>query len=536
MKKLSLTLCLILCLALLYGCAGQPAATAAATTAPAAQKTASAAPQATAAPQQSAQPSPTQEAPFVITAVGRAKPNYGGVENNKLLETIEAAANVKFEWEVPPTSNFIERLNIIMASGEYPDIIVCGIGNIREYAESGLLVALDEYMPDCPNITAMVPDYMFNLTRSYTDNLLYGIPVANPTFIQGAYWRMDWLKKAGITKVPETLDEFKQAWTYFATGDPDGNGQNDTYGFTTNESLSCTASLFPALGATRPMSWKADENGKVYFGLNDAEYIDALLFLKDMYAQGLLDPEYLLVSTEENHEQRFTQGYVGCEFQGPTVATWTRIKQAAEDAIAGCEVAYGYAPKGADGRFGAHADTTGSMGAWAITIGAEDPSRIMQFFDLMHTQEWYFTQANGVEGAHYESYDPATDVITRTEAQTAQWALDYNPQLWFSRDKSDLGFYSRTVTYKAEEFKTAFAYNNDETYYDLDISFGYIAPAMNQLEENMPDWQTTVTELQNKIVMNTGDTQTLVDFIGRLNAAGLTQATEQMQAYYDSNK
>lgn len=38
-------------------------------------------------------------------------------------------------------------------------------------------------------------------------------------------WRKDWLDKVGITKAPETLEEFEKAVYAFAEKDPDGNGK-----------------------------------------------------------------------------------------------------------------------------------------------------------------------------------------------------------------------------------------------------------------------------------------------------------------------
>ena len=37
-------------------------------------------------------------------------------------------------------------------------------------------------------------------------------------------WRDDWLKKVGIDKIPETLDEAETAFYKFRNDDPDGNG------------------------------------------------------------------------------------------------------------------------------------------------------------------------------------------------------------------------------------------------------------------------------------------------------------------------
>ena len=44
-------------------------------------------------------------------------------------------------------------------------------------------------------------------------------------------FRQDWLDKLGL-KYPETLDDMKNVLIAFTNNDPDGNGKNDTYGYT----------------------------------------------------------------------------------------------------------------------------------------------------------------------------------------------------------------------------------------------------------------------------------------------------------------
>ena len=58
----------------------------------------------------------------------------------------------------------------------------------------------------------------------------YGIPriFAALRWSVPGVWRQDWLRKVGIEKTPETLEEMHEAFRRFTFDDPDGNGKQDT--------------------------------------------------------------------------------------------------------------------------------------------------------------------------------------------------------------------------------------------------------------------------------------------------------------------
>lgn len=67
------------------------------------------------------------------------------------------------------------------------------------------------------------------------DDKIYGIPRTTVNLADGYAVRKDWLDKLGIS-LPEsgyvTTDQLYQILHAFTYDDPDGNGLNDTYGFT----------------------------------------------------------------------------------------------------------------------------------------------------------------------------------------------------------------------------------------------------------------------------------------------------------------
>ena len=114
--------------------------------------------------------------------------------------------------------------------------------------------------------------------------------------------RTDLLEKIGISKTPETLDEFADMLREIKNADVDGNGMQ-------NVPLTLTATaeipgLYGAFGITH--TWN-EVNGKLVNRFVDPRYKDYLLYVKSLYDEGLLDKEF---PTNKNNtvQEKFTSG------------------------------------------------------------------------------------------------------------------------------------------------------------------------------------------------------------------------------------
>ena len=153
---------------------------------------------------------------------------------------------------------------------------VYGTQMIADMIESGQVKAIDEdienYMPDrLKEIYDQYPETFYPVTK---DGKTYGIACA-PCLTEGQVMviRQDWLDNLGLS-APTNMDEFEEVIQAFTEDDPDGNGQDDTYGFTyAGDSIYNTGwvadpvPLFSAYaGKYLPGTWQEDENGQLVYG------------------------------------------------------------------------------------------------------------------------------------------------------------------------------------------------------------------------------------------------------------------------------
>lgn len=117
--------------------------------------------------------------------------------------------------------------------------------------------------------------------------------------------RQDWLDKLNL-KAPTNLEEFKEVAIAFATQDPDGNGQADTWALILSEGYANIAPLCAAFGITLPEgsanqqdSWYIDEAGQVaYKAQTSPEFKELIKYLNELYEAGAIYPDMSLTNTE----------------------------------------------------------------------------------------------------------------------------------------------------------------------------------------------------------------------------------------------
>lgn len=220
-------------------------------------------------------------------------------EDAPIIKKAEEMYNVDFEYIHIERSKYNEMLGLKISTGEVPDLFMLD-GNMLQYAklqEQGVLksIPIDMLKKYAPTVYEVQEKYLNNLM---IDGELYGLTgeKVDNDYPLNAIWRKDWLENVGIDKVPETLEEAEKAFYAFAKEDPDGNGKNDTYGL----GKSGLDMIFGAYGGIPwgpwPQYWLWQEDGQG--GLQNAAVMpgmkDALALLQKWYADGVIDPEYVL--------------------------------------------------------------------------------------------------------------------------------------------------------------------------------------------------------------------------------------------------
>lgn len=221
-------------------------------------------------------------------------------ENSPVTAALEKRFNVKLNY-IYIEKNKDELLNVRIASGDIPDVMTLTPDErYRTFIDQGILAEIPEDLlkKQAPNLYSLVNK---NAAESGFSNVwefvkekgkIYGIPSLS---IDGMYsyptlWRDDWAKNVGVNKVPETLQEAEDLFYKYVKNDPDKNGKNDTYAFSTT--------MIPVIFG----AYLTDPSDKVYWNIVDGKAVASVArpeakevykLLAKWYKDGLIDPEFI---------------------------------------------------------------------------------------------------------------------------------------------------------------------------------------------------------------------------------------------------
>ncbi len=213
--------------------------------------------------------------------------------------------------------NWKEQLSLLMADDdEAVDIVaLMDVGTFRNYAAAGAFYDLTDLLADYPNIIEYlsgVDGYSAEDMLSWTtvNGRIFGLP--SITVVRSYYTesiRSDWLERLGLS-VPQTLEDWRNVMRAFTYNDPDGNGLDDTYGFSGSRQYNSLTPFFGAFGARPDQCYFLDDDGRVVTNVISEAYRSALRYLRDIYAEGLIDPE-MLIANDYQINRKWVDGRFG---------------------------------------------------------------------------------------------------------------------------------------------------------------------------------------------------------------------------------
>lgn len=344
-------------------------------------------------------------------------------------------------WNIEPQS-YDEVIGLKVAGGEIPDVLrITQLSNYQKYAKDGVIMQFseDDLKKNAAQLYDTYIEYEPNAFKyRYVNGQLYGIPSLNQYYRRPLVYRGDWMEKLGVTKTPETLDEFEDLMYRFALEDPDGNGEKDTYGL----SNSGLKAVFGAYGLSDTFWTKAEDGSLVYSDIQP-EMKEALAKLRQWYADKVLDPEFIMEetpNTSSNISKPFVTGQIGFTANGeywhykPQFAEAVESNdvegdnrrelrklnpEAADKIVMGMPLTGPYGKSGIDQKNAV--DITGDTYGFGIQL-KDDPEKFAKILEIINeigfsTYDNYLTAAYGIKGEHWDYNDKNQIVFTNPELE-----------------------------------------------------------------------------------------------------------------------
>jgi putative aldouronate transport system substrate-binding protein len=233
-------------------------------------------------------------------------PQVENFATNEFTKYLEEQTNVHIEWEVVPRDNAQEKLNLVLAGGDYPDIFMnMGISPAQQtiYGEQGVFVPLnnyiDKYGVEAKRIFERSPVVKESITAP--DGNIYSLPQINDCYHCSMSQKM-WIYKPWLDALnlpmPTTTEEFYQVLKAFKEKDPNKNSKADEiplassisgwhYGL--EEFIMNSFTTYNAFDNNS--KGLIVQDGKIDTVYNKPEWKAGLEYLHKLYSEGLIAPE-----------------------------------------------------------------------------------------------------------------------------------------------------------------------------------------------------------------------------------------------------
>ncbi|OAS17899.1 extracellular solute-binding protein [Paenibacillus oryzisoli] len=347
---------------------------------------------------------------FLTPGDGAAKAINAG---DRIISEINKKLGIDLEVKLVPENGF-EKINVAMATGDLPDIVTINYPSpsLNQWITEGLLLPLNDYLSVMPTVKEKLEK---QLSWTAVNGKYYGYPFIEERSNTTVAYRADWLETLGL-KEPQTLDDFYTVLKEIATKDPDKNGKADTYGLTGSKSTGFNGSFnFVMFGYGLPYGdWVLDSAGKVVPIFEHPAFKQSVQYLRKLWDEKLIDPEFLLNDTQQR-EQKFFQSKVG--FMGtPLFRHVNRLETSLQKVNPQGKLGFMAPPAGPEGKRGMASAPKGGLFT-AITKNAKDPQKAAKLIEFMLSKEGRSLLELGIEGVHYTK---AGDKITYNEEERAK--------------------------------------------------------------------------------------------------------------------
>lgn len=413
------------------------------------------------------------------------------VDENMMKEwvkVVEENTNTQIEMIAPANNDYEQKLNVLLAAGDYPDIIrpFRGWDTVPQFAQRGYLQPLTEYVMNDPRFEATRDQ---NIEMFSANDEVYGITGVGNGVTKVIWFREDMVEKYGLNvKDAMSTDEFVTELQKI--------DKSETVPFTFPKHIINFQLFYNAFGAYGGIH--PDENGVYVDGIQSDEMKATLLWLKDLYDQGLMDSEFI---TNENAVMREKIFSGKAASSVDYISRYSNYSAGAQSAGTPTDFVPVYTLVGPEG----HTGNLNETGSEPLVLSVNN-DKVEASLDIIHwlnfTPEGNQLATLGVEGIHYDILDG--ELTPKEDAVAAGYAVNPSELAMDLVDVNNLGFTfpgisAENLRKQFEFMKVAFSpeYMGKQVFIPVGMSQTY--------DENSASYTANLYEMATKIVLGSQD-------------------------------
>lgn len=377
---------------------------------------------------------PIVEEPVTLTVF---MPSIGFIEDlrtNAYVIWLEEQTGVTIEWVESSKVDAVNKLSVMLNTGNYPDIIFGAGGaglstqNIYRYGQQGIFLPLNDLIDDygyyINDLFENEPSFRDVITSP--DGNIYALPAVftddyHMTMRQKYWINTQWLDNLGLD-MPTTTDEFYEVLKAFQSQDANGNGDPNDEIPMTGSKRHYEKTMLYLMNAFIPAGGQDDSgdaglsgyefiiDGKLTFTANKDEFREGLRYGRKLFAEGLMDVAGL--TQDKSQIKPLVDGIVtrigGSASHHP--ANFSTLNDTPGSNFLQYEALPPLrGPKG-EANTPWFIDAVIKPGEYVITDNCKYPELAMRWADHFYRLD-SMMHDKGVEGIHWEYVDPSDGLI-----------------------------------------------------------------------------------------------------------------------------
>ncbi|GAA3409590.1 extracellular solute-binding protein [Paenibacillus hodogayensis] len=450
---------------------------------------------------------------------------------------------VPLKFTTAPVNQAKETLNVMLASGNLPDMIeynfVTFPGGPEKAIKDQYILKLNDLIDKhAPNLKKYLKEHPEVDKAIKTDNGSYYVfPFIRGDdslmVFQGPIVRKDWLDELGLP-VPTTIDE----WTAMLKAFKDKKGAAAPFSVNSKPRVfnDFNAGAFSgAFGVTRNFYV---ESGQIKFGPAEKGFKDFLALFRSWYAEGLLDKNIANVDTKAL-DSNIASGATGATVgnAGGGIGKWQPLVTAKDPKAKLVAAPYPVLKKGDTPKFGQRDQPFTQGGMVAITAKSKNPELAAKMLDYGYSEAGHMFFNFGTEGVSYKlenGYPKYTDLIMNNpdklapaQAMSMYFRSNYNGP--FVQDKRYIEQY---LALPEQRDAVGIWQKTEAAKYQLPL----LTPTQEESSEYakiMTDIDTLVDEMTLKLIIGTEPLDSFEKYVDKMKSLKLDRAIEIQKAALD---
>lgn len=315
---------------------------------------------------------------------------------NPAIAKAEELTGVHADITIVTMDSYSEKFNLMIATGEYPDMISTGdyVGGYAQAVNDEVIIDITDLVEEYAlNYMALISQTEVTKKSAYSDDSrIYGFAnITKEAALPGSgpIIRQDWLDDLGMES-PETYDEYEEMFARFK------NEKGATEPFVMN-STGVDSVMIAGLDTTAGF-YVVD--GTITAGYTAEEMKEYVTMIHEWYEQGYIGQSFTSNPTGQPDEATILSDSAGCWTSGYQL---TDYEEKAEDP--------NYALRGALFPVRNNGDTVHTSYLeniidcnvfFSVTSCCADPDLAVKWMDFWYSEPGYYLANYGVEGLTYE--------------------------------------------------------------------------------------------------------------------------------------